>query len=220
MFTILLALWTLVTGSLFEGAPPAGGEGGEGAGAGGGGEPPKPDPKSEPPKPPEGDGNVVPKARFDEVLNERNALQREKQEREADEAKRRGDWQKAHDTEKEKRETAEARAERIGRRAAFVGGASGKVADVEAAYKLAAADGLLDAVEIDDDGNAKDPKAVETIVASLTKKYEFLKPGTGRGFGGDHGDGGQAPESTEGMSGLELMRAGIQRGEGRLTKRT
>lgn len=82
----------------------------------------------------------------------------------------------------------------IARRAAFIAAASGKVSDPEAAYKLANADGLLNDLDVDDDGNAKDPKAPAGIVDTLVKSYEFLKPNDkARDFGGDRGGAGGAP---------------------------
>lgn len=132
----------------------------------------------------------VPYARFKEVNDELQARKRADEERETAEATKRGEHEKVAQAEKAKREEAEAKALRVARRAAFVAGASGKVSDIEAAYKLALADGDLDKVEVDDDGMPKDAKAVEQAITDLTKRYEFLKVDS-RSFGGDRG--GQQP---------------------------
>jgi hypothetical protein len=85
------------------------------------------------------------------------------------------------------------------------------VADPEAAYKLAMADGLLSDLDVDDDGNAKDAKAPAAIVKSVIDKYEFLKPSKqSRDFGGPNGGhGGQPAGDPSKLSADELLRAGF-----------
>lgn len=180
------------------------GTGGSGAGTGGGA-----------PAAGTGTGEVmIPKARFDEVNSEYQRLKQAEEARQADEAKRKGEFEKVAEQEKQKRTEAEQRALAVGRRAAFIGALSTKLSDVTAAYKLAKADGLVDTIELDDDGEPKDTKAIEALAETLTKNYPFLKPGapaTGRGFGGDHGGAG-APSNVdiESMTTAERMEYGIR----------
>lgn len=121
------------------------------------------------------------------------ALRKEKEDRERDELTAKGEHEKVAEQEKAKRLEAEAKALGIARRAAFIGAAAGKVSDAEAAYKLAVADGMLNDLDVDDDGNAKDDKAPAKLVDEIVKKYEFLKPTGSRSFGRENGgrDGGE-----------------------------
>jgi hypothetical protein len=135
----------------------------------------------------------------------------------ADEAKRKGDYEQLSTTERERaakadqaRKDAEDKAVRIARRAEFIGRASGKVNDPSAAYTLAAAAGLVD-FEVDDEGQAKDPKKVDEIVVEILKRHEFLKPN--RNFG-DSRDGQPpgAPMDRSKMSARDMLRAGYDQG--------
>lgn len=191
----------------FEGEAPGGTPPADGGATGAGGAPPAP-PVAGPAS--EDRAGWIPRDRFDLATTELAALKREKEERTAKELADKGQHEQLAANEKAKREAAEARAVHIARRAAFVAGASGKVADVEAAYKLAQADGMLNDLDVDDDGNAKDQKKVEGIVADIVKRYEFLKQqnGTGRGYGGDKGGQDTGPVDTSKMTGLDMLQAG------------
>jgi hypothetical protein len=144
------------------------------------------------------------------VNTELATLRKEKEDREAKELVDKGEHQKLAETEKAKREAAEARATNIARRAAFIGAAAGKVTDAEAAYKLAQADGLLNDLDVDDDGNAKDPKKPAAIVEDVLKAYEFLKlkNGTGRGYGEPAGGNGAGSPDRSKMTGLDMLQTG------------
>lgn len=216
-----------IPGLLFEGQPPAGGapagDAGSGApptgtppagGSAGTGTPPAPAPGT---PPTEDRSGWIPRQRFDEVNSRLQALEAAEAKKQEDEAKKRGDFEKIDAAQKQKIADAEARAVRIARRAAFIAKASGKVADPEAAFKLALADGDLEALDVDDDGNAKDPKAVEKIIDELTKRYEFLKAdGKRRDFGQPAGgNGGGQPLDTSKMGARDMLQAGYaERGVG------
>ena len=151
----------------------------------------------------------IPRERFDDVNRKLADLTAAEQKRTEDEAKKRGDFEALAAGEKTKREEAEARAARVARRAAFIAKASGKVQDPDAAYKLAAADGMLNDLEVDDEDDAKDPKAVEKIVDELVKRYEFLKStDKSRSFGDAAGGQNGAPIDTSKMTGSDMLRAG------------
>ena len=168
----------------------------------------------------------IPRQRFDEII-ERNRqyeeAERKRQEAEAqkatDDAAKRGEFdtarQKLEDdvkAEKEKTKAESERATRIARRAAFISVASQKVADASAAYKLALADGMLDKLEVDDEGEPNDPKAVEAVVTELVKKYEFLKGGSGRNFGTptDGSPNGDRQVDRSKMSAQDMLTAGYK----------
>lgn len=198
------------------GAPDAGAAGGT---AGGGTPPPA---QGTPPAGPPATGNgedrsgYIPRDRFDQVNGELAALRKEKEERERADLEAKGEHQKLAEAEKAKREAAEARAVNIARRAAFVAAASGKVADPEAAYKLAAADGLLNDLDVDDDGNAKDAKRPGQIVDEIVKRYEFLKvKNSGGSFGDDRSGAGGAPQDVSKMTARDLLAAGYAQSSGR-----
>jgi hypothetical protein len=176
------------------GTPPAAGAGGSPAPAGNG--------------PADDRSNWIPRERFDQVNTEYARLKKAEDDRAEKEAKARGDFEALNAQEKEKTAAAEAKAERIARRGAFVSRAAGKVADAEAAFKLADADGMLSDLAVDDDGNA-DPKVVDKIVDKLIEKYEFLK-GTDktRSFGEPAGGNGGAPQDTSKMTARDMLRAG------------
>lgn len=153
----------------------------------------------------------IPRQRFDEVNSRLQAYEREKQEREAEDLRKKGEHEQLANREKAAREAAEAKALRVARRASFIGAAAGKVADPEAAYKLAAADGLLDDLDVDDDGNAKDAKKPAGIVDELLKRYTFLKSDKStRDFGEPrNGASGSEPGDPSKMSAQELLRSGF-----------
>lgn len=178
------------------------------SGGGGTGTPPAPPAGG----PPADDRSAwIPRERFEQERQKAETLAREKADRETADLAKKGEHEKLYEGEKAKREAAEARAMFIARRAAFIGKASGKVADPEAAYKLAAADGLLD-FEVDDDGNAKDPKKVDEAIAEIVKRYEFLKPtGTSQNFGDPRGGTPPgAPMDPSKMTGRDMLRAGFE----------
>jgi hypothetical protein len=205
-----------------EGEGAAGGDAGAGTGGGGGTPPPPaagngaagaPAPAAGTQQPPSAGDQAVPYARFKEVNDELQARRKADEEREAEEAKKKGEYEKLAESEKTKRETAELRALRAERRLAFVTAAGSKVSDVNAAYKLAAADGILDSIDLDDDGNVKDPDAVGKAIDGLVKTYAFLKPGaptTGRDFGQPAGDALPPGTDVSKLSPMEKMRIGIQ----------
>lgn len=184
------------------------GAGASGSGAAAGGEPPK----TEPPKTgTEGEPGAVPYSRFKEVNDELGKLRKAEETRVAADLTARGEHEKVAAAERTKREEAEARADRVARRAAFIGAVAGKVADPEAAFKLALADGLV-TFDVNEDGAPKDSKAVDAAVTEITKRYPFLKSaGTpSRDFGDDRG-GTQpgAPVDPEKLSPMEKMVYGM-----------
>lgn len=141
--------------------------------------------------------------------SEYSRLKKAEEDRVEADAKKRGDFEALNAQEKAKTAAAEERAAKIARRAAFISKAVDKVADAEAAFKLALADGMLNDLEVDDDGNAKDPKAIEKVVDELVKRYEFLKStGNSRSFGDPTGGNGGAPIDTSKMTGQDMLRAG------------
>ena len=118
-----------------------------------------------------------------------------------------------------KREAAEARVVAVARRSAFVSAAAGQVADPEAAYKLAVADGMLDDLDLDEDGNAKDPKAAGKIVEALTKTYSFLAAPNNRSFGEPkNGQPPGPPADLSKLSSRQLLELGYSTGSGARTR--
>jgi hypothetical protein len=188
------------------GQPSSGGAGsGQGGAAGNGGD---------------GEPGPIPYVRFKEVNDELARRRAADEKRERDELTAKGEHEKVATQEREKREAAEARAVTIARRAAFMGKAAGKVADPEAAVKLAQADGLL-GFDVDDDGAPKDAKAVDAAVDEITKRYPFLKAqgAATRDFGNGHGATGGAPAvDIEKLSPVQKMELGISQGAGRPTR--
>lgn len=143
------------------------------------------------------------------------ALEAAETKKAEDEAKKRGDFEALNASEKAKTAAAEEKATRIARRGAFIARASGKVADADAAYKLALADGMLNDLKVDDEGDA-DPKIVDKIVEDIVKKYEFLKGksnGGDRSFGADQsGAGSGTPVDRSKMSSADMLSAGYRAG--------
>jgi hypothetical protein len=176
------------------------------------GQPPAPPAGGAPPtgQPPEDRSGWIPRERFESQAQELRRFQEAEQKRRDDEAKARGDFEALNAAEKAKTAEAEERAVKIARRAAFISKAATKVADADAAYKLAAADGMLNDLKVNDEGDPDDPKAVDKIVDALIAKYEFLK-GTdkSRSFGEPAGGNGGAPVDTSKMSGHDMLRAGF-----------
>lgn len=180
------AMYAAGLGPLCEtGTPPGGDPPANGGGA--------PVPPTTPPVPPT-DERFIPKERFDEVNREYQRLKTAQEKREKDEAEKKGEFEKLTAIEKERADKAEALAQSTARRAAFVSAASGEVADAMAAYKLAQADGLLEAIPVDENGDVDDAK-MKTVVETIVKKYEFLKPDKKAPFGGDRGGNTQSPPS-------------------------
>lgn len=189
-------------GGAGNGQPSAGDPG---AGGGGSALPPTAQPPTTPPGQPE---STVPYARFSEVNAELQKLRQAEEQRQRDELAKKGEHEQLAQREKSAREAAEQRATTIGRRAAFVAKAVAKATDPEAAYKLAMADGLLSNVEIDDEGNPKDGKAVETAVDETLKRYAFLKAGPKNSdFGAPAGGNGQ-PGQAEPKTARDMLAAG------------
>ena len=201
------------------GGAPGGGD----AGGGGGGAPAQNPPAPPATTPPAGGQGgqeregFIPRERFDEVNRELQARKAADEERERKELEAKGEHQKLAEAEKAKREAAEAKALTIARRASFIGAAAGKVADPEAAYKLAVADGLLNDLDVDDDGNAKDPKKPGAVVDEVVKRYEFLKAKNGdRSFGGDRGGNGQdaLPVDPSKLNARQMLSVGYEQSRG------
>lgn len=137
-------------------------------------------------------------------------LKKAEEDRQAEEAKKRGDFEALDKAQKAKIAEAEARAVRIARRAAFISAASGKVADPMAAFVLADGYGMLNDLDVDDDGNAKDPKAAEKIVDELLKRHEFLKGDPKRRSFDGPTDGAGAPAGGDPskMTAKDMLSAG------------
>ena len=178
--------------------------------AGDGQQEPQTPPSGDPPATPQQPSNVqvppgyVPADNLRAVAEERDALKRERDEAERKKAEDEGRWQELAGTEKQKREAAEQRFIAVARRAAFVSQASKEgVTDPEAAYKLAVADGLLNDVKVDDDGNA-DVKAIAEAVKSAQGTYKFLK--RDGSFGGERGGQPEPDASDPNLSSRERMR--------------
>lgn len=156
-------------------------------------------------KPPEG---YVPADQLRAVAAERDRLAREKQEREEADQKAKGEFEAIAQKREQERDEWKARFTTTARRSAFIAKIAAQVADPEAAYKLAQADGLLKDVKVDDDGNA-DAKAIDEAVKTTTDTYKFLKS-AGGSFGGERS--GQHPDSGPDlakMSPRERMEYGI-----------
>jgi len=186
------------------------GDGAPGDAEGGGSTPaPKPpDPPAQPAPPNPSPEQTVPYARFEEVARENRALKAAEEARQTEEEKRQGNFEKLSEKEKAAREAAEERALRFARRAGFVSQATGKVVDVDAAYTLAQAQGMLDEVEIDDEGNVKDPPKIDGVITELLKRHEFLKVIASRKDFGDH-KGGQSPSGGDRpKTAIEMLQAG------------
>jgi hypothetical protein len=133
----------------------------------------------------------VPSDQLRAVVQERDALAAEKRKREEDDAKAKGEFEELASKREQERDLWKSRFVTTARRSAFVASIAKDVQDAEAAYKLALADGLLNDVKVDDDGNA-DAEAVKKAVKTTTDTYKFLK-GSGS-FGGERS--GQQPESS------------------------
>lgn len=143
------------------------------------------------PTAPEG---FVPAEQLRAVAKERDDLKKQQDEAETKRAEEQGEWQKLAEKREGEAKAWQDRFVSTARRAAFVAAAAtGKVraADPDAAYKLALADGLLNDVKVDDEGNA-DATAIAAAVKTTIDTYEFLKPGSGS-FGGERGNA--QPES-------------------------
>ena len=127
----------------------------------------------------------VPLDRFKEVNGRLKALEAEKASIAEDAAKEQGKWKELAEKHEASAKAAESRAAAAARRTAFVMAASGKVIDLDAAWKLASTDKLLPDAEPDDEGYV-DPALLSDAVTKLLEKYPFLTPGTNpRTFGGD-----------------------------------
>jgi hypothetical protein len=156
-------------------------------------------PPATPPTPPSNDGNMIPKARFDEVNREYQRILKAQEEKDRKDAEAKGEFEKLAASERERAEKeakraseTEAKALAFARRAGFVSAASGKVADPQAAYKLAVADGLLEGLEVTDDGDV-DADKVTKIVEKLVEAYPFLAGQTRNPFGGPSGGNQPSP---------------------------
>lgn len=158
-----------------------------------------------------GDGQPgpVPYARFQEVNAELQRRKTADADRERKDLEAKGEHEKLARTEREGREIAEAKALRIGRRAAFVSAAAGKVADVNAAATLAIADGMLEGIELDDDGNVTKGDTGK-LIDKVLERYPFLKAAAAnRATGAPLGGAGANPQDAEKMTPDERLRAGV-----------
>ncbi len=131
------------------------------------------------------DDRYVPLDRFKEVNGRLKALEAEKASIAEDAAKEQGKWKELAEKHEGAAKAAQGKASITARRAAFVMAASGKVSDLDAAWKLATTDKLLPDAEPDEEGYI-DPALLTDAVTKLLEKYPFLTPGTNpRTFGGD-----------------------------------
>lgn len=170
-----------------------------------------------PPAEPVADGPMIPKTRFDEVNTAYQKLVKAQEEAARKDAEAKGEFEKLAaaerekaDKEKTRAEAAEGRATMFARRAGFVSVASGKVADPQAAYKLAVADGMLDAIEVTDEGDT-DPEKLGKVVEKLVEKYPFLVGGQRpQAFGGTANGNTPAPAlNPASMSSKSKILAGL-----------
>jgi len=151
---------------------------------------------------------TVPYSRFKEVVDQNNALTKAQKDRDDATAKEQGKWQELATKREQERDALAARFVTTAKRSAFVSAIAAQVADAQAAYILARDSGLLDAIEVDDDGNPKDAKAVAEAVKQTIERYKFLKVDS-RTFGQDRGGvGGSPTPNTDKLSARELMAAG------------
>lgn len=181
---------------------------GQGDGQQPSGQQPPPTAQSQQQGTPEG---FVPRDSHLAVTRERDELKRQIDAQETERQKQQGEWQKLAEKHEGEAKAWKGRFESTARRAAFVATAASskdRIADPDAAYKLALADGLLNDLKVDDDGNV-DSKAVDEAVKSTIGKYAFLKAGSGS-FGGERS--GQQPDNAPDlakMSPRERMEYGI-----------
>ena len=206
--------------------PKRGPEEGTGSGSGSSTPPPPADDQQQPPvtppatppattQPPAQNGGVpdgyVPIEQFRAVTRERDELKTTQTRAEEEAAEKRGEFEQLAQKREQERDEWKNRFTTTARRSAFVSAIAPDVADADAAYKLAAADGLLNDVKVDDNGNA-DPTAVKAAVKTTLDTYKFLKRGAGS-FGGDRS--GQQPDSTgfdpDKAGSRDLLREGIRR---------
>jgi hypothetical protein len=159
----------------------------------------------------------VPVDRFREVNRELQELKAANAQRDAEEARKRGDHEKLANAATAERDEARATAARALRSSAFALAAAGKVADVSAAAKLALSDGMLDDLKVDLATGDVEGDAGE-VVAKLLKAYPFLtaekiaKPPTGAPVGGA-GAGGRDPSK---MTPEEKIAVGLEQQVGQL----
>jgi hypothetical protein len=151
------------------------------------------------------------------VTAERDRLNREREEADKKTAEEQGRWQELAQKHEAKAKDFESRFMATARRAAFVAGISSKASDPMAAYKLALADGLLNDVKVNDEGEADEEPIAKAIDATL-KKYPMLKAGAGS-FGGERGS---TQSETPGFdpktaTATQKMIEGMRRGDARVT---
>lgn len=154
----------------------------------------------------------VPRESHLAVTRERDDLKRQIDAQETERQKQAGEWEKVASKKDEEAKAWKTRFESTARRAAFVAAAAtGKdqASDPDAAYKLAVADGLLNDLKVDDDGNVE-AEAVTKAVKATIDKYDFLKSKGNGSFG--HDRSGTQPDSAPDlskMSSREKMEYGI-----------
>lgn len=156
---------------------------------------------------------TVPYARFKQIIDERDALAKAAKERDDATAKEQGKWQELATKREQERDSLASRFVASAKRSAFVSAIAPQVADAKAAYILARDSGLLDSIEVDDDGEPKDAKAVEAAVKQTIERFKFLKVDS-RSFGQERGGvGGSPAPNTDKMGARELMALGYGRGQ-------
>jgi hypothetical protein len=125
------------------------------------------------------------------VTAERDRLAAEARQRTEDEQKAKGEWESVATKREQERDEWKTRFTSVARRSAFIAKIGPQVPDAEAAYKLAHADGLLDKIDVDNDGNANAGHIDEAVKKTLeTYKSIFGKSAS---FGGERS--GQQPET-------------------------
>lgn len=120
---------------------------------------------------------MIPKSRFDEVNREYQRMKAAEERRIADDLKAKGEHEKLAEQERAGREKAQSAMKSLARRTAFVEAAAGRVSNVQTAVKLALVDGMLDELEVDDDGQITKGDASKIVEKMLAdEQYAFLKP--------------------------------------------
>lgn len=112
---------------------------------------------------------MIPKSRLDEVLSELRTLKAAEEERERKSLESKGEHEKIAAREKERADRAIAQLKETRLQAAFVMAATGKVNDVEAAWRLAD----LEGVSVSDDGKVSGD--IEKVVTKTVERYPLLK---------------------------------------------
>lgn len=215
-YLIPLLLWPI--GFLEGNGAPGAGGGGDAGGEGGTGEgsgAPPPKPGTGKPDADAGDKEpMIPKARLDEVLRENKRLKDAEDKRQRDALQAQGQHEELARKEKDRGDELAESNKALGRRLAFVEAATGRVSNVQLAAKLAAVDGLLADVEVDENGAVTKGdvgKIIDTMLGS--EEYAFLKPGTpttGPRTGDPVGGAGSNPVDVTKLSSEEKVNRGLE----------